>query len=128
MLEGICTTLPAKTYISYILEKLAKMIVVAEFYTTYKPPMANEYHAEIDMTDLCTSLEASKYRSLIVSANWTIALGIFVIAYATSTLARSSTLPRKGHYKAAQRVFRYLRRFLHGKIHIDVNHSLVEAW
>ena len=47
------------------------------------------------------------------------ALGRFDIAYATSTLARFSTAPRKGHYKEAQRIFSYLRKFPKGKLLID---------
>ena len=89
--------------------------------------MADEYHAEMDETEMCTPLEASKYRSLIGSANWVVVLGRFDIAYATSTLARYSTLPRKGHYKAAQRIFGYLRKFPHGKIVIDVNQPAVRG-
>ena len=64
---------------------------------------------------------------MIGSANWVVALGRFDIAYATSTLARYSTLPRKGHYKAAQRIFGYLRKFPHGKIVIDVNQPMVRG-
>ena len=66
-------------------------------------------------------MEASKYRSLIESANWIVALGRFDIAYATSTLARYSAMPRIGHYKAAQRIFSYLRKYPYGKILIDAN-------
>ena len=106
--EGISTALSAETYITNVVEKLAKMVGVTEFSKSYKTPMADEYHAEMDETEMCTPLEASKYRSLIGSANWVVALGRFDIAYATSTLARYSTLPRKGHYKAAQRIFGYL--------------------
>ena len=120
--EGITTALSAETYIVNVVDKLAKMVGVEEFpKSKFKTPMADEYHAELDQTELCTPLEASKYRSLIGSANWIVALGRFDIAYATSTLARYSNMPRKGHYKAAQRIFGYLRKFPHGKILIDVN-------
>ena len=119
--EGITTALSAETYITNIVDKLAKMVGVEAFpKSRYKTPMSEEYHSELDMTDLCTPLEASKYRSLIGSANWIVALGRFDIAYATSTLARYSSMPRIGHYKAAQRVFSYLRRYPNGKILIDV--------
>ena len=67
-----------------------------------------------------------KNRSLIVSANWSAALGRFNIAYASSTLARYSSLPRKGYYKAAQRIFSYLSKFSHGKILIAVNQPPVK--
>ena len=107
------------------MDKLAKMVGIAELSKLCKTPMFEEYHAELDETEICTPMEASRYRCLIGSANWIIALGRFDIAYATSTLARYSTLPRKGHYKAAQRIFGYLRKFPHGKILIDVNQAPV---
>ena len=80
----------------------------------------------MDVTELCTPLEVSKYRSLIGSANWIIALEKYDIGYVTSTLAKYSTLPRKGYYKAAQRIFGYLGNFPHCKIFLDVIHSLVK--
>ena len=52
--EGITTTLSAKTYITNIVEKLAKMVGVAKFSKSYKTPMADEYHAEMDVTEMCT--------------------------------------------------------------------------
>src|SRR5688500_10049992 len=117
--EGITTALSAETYIENIVDKLAKMVGVTEFPKgRFKTPM-NEDYPELDNSDLCCPVEASKYRSLIGSANWIVALGRFDIAYATSTLARYSTVPRKGHYKEAQRIFSYLRKFPHGRILID---------
>src|SRR5687768_560198 len=119
--EGISTALSAETYITNIVDKLAKMVGVAEFPKgRFKTPMADEYYSELDESDLCTPMEGSKYRSLIGSANWIVALGRFDIAYATSTLARYCSMPKVGHYKAAQRIFSYLRMFPSGKLLIDV--------
>src|SRR5688500_14546070 len=118
--EGISAALSAETYIGNIVEKLAKMVGVPEFPKgRYKTPMTEEYYSELDETGFCSPLEGSKYRSLIGSANWIVALGRFDIAFATSTLARYSTVPRKGHYKEAQRIFSFLRKFPHGRILID---------
>ena len=41
--ESITTALSAKTYITIIVEILAKMVGVAEFSKPYKTPMADEY-------------------------------------------------------------------------------------
>lgn len=120
--EGITTALSAETYILNIVDKLAKMVGVDEFSKSkFKTSMADKYHTELDQTKLCSPLKASKYRSLIGSANWVVALGRLDIAYATSTLARYSSMPRKGHYEAAQRIFGYLRRYPKGEILIDMN-------
>ena len=103
--EGITTTLSAETYIENIVQKLAAMVGVEEFpKSRYKTPMSEDYYPELDESDLCFPLDASKYRSLIGSANWIVVLGRFDIAFTTSTLARYSTVPRQGHYKAAQRI------------------------
>ena len=81
--------------------------------------MSEDYYPELDESDLCSPLEASKYRSLIGSANWIVALGRFDFAFTTSTLARYSTVSRQGHYKAAQRIFGYLRHFPKGRLLTD---------
>ena len=74
--EGITTALSAETYIENVVEKLAKMVGIDEFpKSRYKTPMAEDYHAELDDSELCSPLEISKYRSLIGSANWVVALG-----------------------------------------------------
>src|SRR5215210_2548824 len=118
--ENINTALSAETYIDNIVQKLATMVGVEEFpKSRYKTPMGEDYYPELDESELCSPLEASKYRSLIGSANWIVALGCFDIAYTTSTLARYSTVPRQGHYKAAQRIFSYLRHFPKGRLLID---------
>lgn len=118
--EGMTTALSAKTYIENIIQKLAAMVGVEQFPKgRFKVPMNEEYYPELDDSEFCTPLEASKYRSLIGIASWIVALGRFDIAYATSTLARYSTVPRKEHYKEAQRIFSYLQKFPKGRILID---------
>jgi hypothetical protein len=118
--EGITTALSAETYIDNIVQKLADMVGIKEFpKSRYKTPMSEDYYPELDESELCSPSEIYKYRSLIGSANWIVALGRFDIAYATSTLARNSSVPRQGHYKAAQRIFSYLRHFPKGRLMID---------
>jgi hypothetical protein len=118
--EEVNTVLSAETYIDNIVQKLATMVGVEKFpKSRYKTPMSEDYYPKLNETDLCSPLEASKYRSLIGSANWIVALGRFDIACTTSTLARYSTVPRQVHYKAAQRIFSYLRHFPKGRILID---------
>src|SRR5690348_4645631 len=91
----------------------------------FKTPMTEEYYSDLDQTELCSPLEGSKYWSLIGSANWIVALGRFDIAFATSTLARYCAMPRLGHYKAAQRIFSYLRMLPSRKLLIDAGHPPV---
>ena len=118
--EGITTAFSAETYIKNCLPKLAKMCDLESF-PKAKNPFADDYHPELDESGLCGPIDASKYRSLIGSANWIITLGRFDIAYAISTLARYSVAPRTGHFQALTKVFGYLRGFPKGKIMIDIS-------
>jgi hypothetical protein len=82
-------------------------------------PLDEAYHPELDDSELCCPVVASKYRSMIGSANWILTLGRFDIAYALSTLARYSMAPRKGHFIAMVRLFGYLSVYDKGMLVID---------
>lgn len=59
--EGITTALSAETYIKNVVDKLAKMVGVEEFpKSKYKTLLVEDYHAELDDSELCSPLEASK--------------------------------------------------------------------
>src|SRR5687767_15881878 len=88
-------------------------------------PFAEEYHAELDESDLLSPHQISVYKLLLGSANWIITLGRYDIAYATNTLSRYSMAPRKGHMNTMHRVFGYLRNKFKGQLLIDVNQPAV---
>ena len=116
--EQCYTAFSAETYVKNCLPRLAKMCNKKEF-SGAPTPFREDYHAELDTSPLCSPEDASKYRSLIGSANWIITLGRFDIAYAVSTLARYSMAPREGHFKEMERVFGYLKRYVDGRIILD---------
>ena len=118
--EGISEALSAETYISNALPKLAKICGLDSFKKS-NIPFGEEYHPELDESELLPPQQISIYQSLIGSANWIITLGRFDIAYAINTLSRYSMAPREGHLQAMKKVFGYLRSFPKGKILIDVN-------
>ena len=72
-------------------------------------PFHEDYHAELDESNLVPPEKISLYQSLLGSVNWIITLGRFDISYAINTLSRYSMAPREGHMKAMHRVFGYLR-------------------
>ena len=117
--EGIFTAFSAETYIKNCLPRLTSMCGMAEF-KKYNTPFHEDYHPELETTDLLPPLEISKYKSLIGSANWLITLGRFDIQYSISTLSQYSMAPREGHMVALQRVFGYLARHADGMIPIDI--------
>ena len=70
-------------------------------------PFSEEYHPELDTSELLGPPEISKYKSLIGSGNWLITLGRFDIQYAMSTLSQYS-MARVGHMTTLHRIFGYL--------------------
>ena len=118
--EGINTALSAKTYISQAIPKFEKLFGTE--FKAIKTPMDENYHPEIDDTPLLDKEGAGRYRSIIGCLNWIITLGRFDINYATSSLSRFNMAPREGHMKAAQRVLRYLKTFIKGRILVDTDY------
>jgi hypothetical protein len=118
--DGIKTGLSARTYIENVIEKME--LLFEKELRTYKTPMEESYHPEMDDTPLVSSRDSSKYRGMVGSCNWLITLGRFDINYATQALSRFSMAPREGHFKAMQRVLGYLKKFPKGRIIIDTNH------
>ena len=82
---GITTALSATTYIKNCIERFEKLF--DKQFQTCSLPMAEKDHPELDDSPLCTADDASKYRSLLGSANWVITLGRFDIAYAVQSLS-----------------------------------------
>ena len=116
--ENISLAFSAETYITNLLPKLAETCGFQQFHK-YKIPFSEDYHPELDNSDLLDAKNITLYKSLLGSANWIITLGRFDIAYAVNTLSRYSMAPREGHLKALQKVFGYLRNRPNGKILID---------
>ena len=117
---GINTALSAETYIKNSVERFEKLLG-REFKSEYIP-MAEQDHPELDDSALCSPDDASKFRSLIGSANWIITLGRFDIAYAVQSLARFGMIPRVGHLKRMIKVFGYLKTRPNGKLICDCSY------
>ena len=76
-----CTTaLSAKTYIKKAVSRFESMF--ERQLSKENLLMSPSDHPELDDSPLCTPAQASKYRSLIGSANWIITLGRFDISFA----------------------------------------------
>jgi Reverse transcriptase (RNA-dependent DNA polymerase) len=117
--EGIFTAFSAETYIKNCLPKLSDMCGLPKF-KKQNVPFSEEYHPELDTSELLSPPEISKYKSLIGSGNWLITLGRFDIQFAISTMSQYSMAPRVGHMTALHRIFGYLARYPEGMIPIDV--------
>src|SRR5688572_17725095 len=118
--EGISECFSAETYIHNAIPRLAKSCGITEFKHT-RTPFAEEYHAELDESELLSPHHMSFYKILFGSANWIITLGRYDIAYSSNTLSRYSMAPREGHMTALQRVFAYLKQIFKERLMIDIN-------
>ena len=114
---GITTALSASTYIKNSIERFEKLF--DQQFPTRTLPMQEKDHPELDDSPICNPDMASKYRSLLGSANWIITLGRFDIAYAVQSLARFGMIPREGHVKRMINLFGYLKTRPDGKIICD---------
>ena len=117
---SVNTALSGRTYIKNVTEKLEQLLECQ--FKSFKKPMDDHYHPELDKTPLLSPRMASIYRGIIGSGNWLITLGRFDINYAVSSLSRFSMAPREGHFQAAKQVMGYLKKYSKGKIVIDPNY------
>ena len=115
--KDIWHALGAQTYIENSLSKFDKLLTegTGEL-KTYKTPMLDHYHPEVDLSSHLDEHDATRYRSIIGSLNWIVTLGRFDIMYATNTLARFNIAPREGHLIAAKRVLGYLKKYPQGRL------------
>ena len=117
--EGVPYGISAHTYITNVVDKLQRL--TNSTFKTHRTPMDNNYHPELDDTDLLDDQQASIYRTIMGSAQWAVTLGRFDVQHATSTLSRHNQAPRQGHLIAAKRMFGYLYKFRQGQMLIDPN-------
>src|SRR5688500_10923497 len=87
--KSISECFSAETYTHNAVPRLAKSCGITEF-KHVRTPFAEEYHAELDESDLLSLHQISVYKTLFGSATWIITLGRLDIAYATNTLCRYS--------------------------------------
>ena len=109
----------AQKYIENVVEKIETLLDVK--LRNYNSPMEAELHPELDESPYLGEKKHSIYRMLIRLAQWAVTLGRFDIAYAVSTMARYTALPKEGHLKAMTRLFGYLKHHAKGKILYDTS-------
>ena len=117
--EGINLGFLAQTYIKNMVPKYEKLF--DRELKTYKTPMAEDYHPEVDDSPFVSMDDAAIYRSITGSINWLVTLGRFDLAYANSTMSRYNMQPREGHMKQAKRMLGYVKMFSKGKLLFDTS-------
>ena len=111
--------LSAKTYIKNVTERIEKMFETRLRH--YGSPLEDNYHPELDESDLLDADDVTRYQMLLGCANWLVTLGRLDIYYAVSTMAKYAQAPRQGHLKVLLRIFGYLKHYMRGKITIETS-------
>jgi hypothetical protein len=88
--------------------------------STAKTPFpSTAYRPEIDTTDECDALYASRYQNLIGVLRWAVELGRIDIYTEVALLSQHLALPRMGHLEAVYHVFAYLNKYEKSRIIFD---------
>ena len=95
-----------KTFITEAIHRVEKMCGILPKFST---PMVAGDHLEEDFSALIHDEDHTKYHSLIGLLTWSVVIGRFDVAFATASLSRFSSCPRKGHLTRVLRVFGYLK-------------------
>jgi hypothetical protein len=88
--------------------------------STAKTPFpSTTYRPEVDTTDECGDLHASRYQNLIGVLRWAVELGRIDTYTEVALLAQHLALPRVGHLEAVYHVFAYLNKHEKSRIIFD---------
>lgn len=90
------------------------------------PLVAND-HPKEDTSELLNDDDHRKYKILIGMLNWIVSIGRFDIAHATSSMARFSGCPRKGHLARALRIFGYQKKRRNRRILMDSRDPIIQG-
>ena len=82
-------------------------------------------HPDLDTFEFLDDDGHMYYQMLVGMLNWTVGIGRFDIAHATSSLARFASCPRKGHLDPELRVFGYLKKYTNKRKVVDSRYPIV---
>jgi hypothetical protein len=97
------------TYVEEAIKK-ACIILGKEDLGTEPTPMADKYKPELDTSPMLDDEGHRKYQQLIGILQWMITCGRMDLQISVSSLSRFSAAPREEHLKAAERIFKFLKR------------------
>ena len=90
-------------------------------------PMVDGEHPEEDTSETLDDEGHQKCQMLIGMLNWICCIGRMDVAYATSSLSRFTSCPRKGHLDRVLRVFGYLKKYRNRRIVVDSRDPIVKG-
>ena len=88
--------------------------------STAKTPFpSTTYRPEVDVSDECADLYASRYQNLVGVLRWAVELGRIDISTEVALLLQHLALPSVGHLNAVYHVFAYLNKLDKSRIIFD---------
>jgi hypothetical protein len=111
----------------YLTEALSRVEAMFGILRKYSLPMPSGDHPEMDTSTLLNDDEHRKYQMLVGMLNWITMIGRFDVAHTTSSLARFTSCPRKGHLERALRVFGYLKKRPNRRTCVDSRDPIFEG-
>jgi Reverse transcriptase (RNA-dependent DNA polymerase) len=103
----------------YIKEALVRVEQMFGTLTKSTVPILHGDHPELDESELLDDSGHRKYQMLIGILNWIVTIGRFDVTFATMSLSRFTSCPRKGHLDRALKIFGYLKRKPNRRICVD---------
>jgi hypothetical protein len=111
----------------YLKEALSRVETMFGILTKKSVPLPGGDHPEMDTSAVLNDDEHRKFQMLIGMLNWIVSIGRFDVAHATSSLARFTSCPRKGHLDRALLVFGYLKNRDNRRIVVDSRDPIFEG-
>jgi hypothetical protein len=111
----------------YLKEALSRVETMFGILPKKSVPLPSGDHPEMDTSAVLNDDEHRKYQMLIGMLNWIVCIGRFDIAHATSSLARFTSCPRKGHLDRGLQVFGYLKKRNNRRIVVDSRDPIFEG-
>ena len=111
--EFKCWTMSIKTYVKNVCDRISKLLEVVRLTHEWRRSPQKWWYRSTVWEWYLTLPNA--YRLCPVGST----LGRFDVQYATNTLARYASMPRKGHFHQCLRLFGYLQHNPMGRIKFD---------
>jgi hypothetical protein len=84
----------------------------------FQSPLEKNDHPKVDKPDLLSSSNITIYQLMIGALQWAVSLGRFDIHTAVMTMSQFRIDPCIGHLKRLQQIYRYLKQYCSGAIHV----------
>ena len=111
--NGVLCSSP-KQYIDKMMDTYERLF--NEKPRSYRSPLEENAHPELDTSDFCDEEETKIYQSLVGAIQWATSLGRFDVTVHVMTLSSFRARPRKGHMDMMKRFYGYLHRMKSGTI------------